>query len=442
MRDAARAAGWLIVYLVLALAPLALALIQLDPGRGFWVNFSVALGFVGLALLGLQFALAARSSRATTPFGIDVVLQFHREIGYVALAFVLAHPLILFVWDSRFLNLLNVVSAPMRAKFAVASVVLLIVLIVSSVWRRRLRLGYVTWQMLHAVLGIAVVVFGLLHVLLIGYYVDQPWERGLWIAYSAAFVLVTIWVRLVKPVQRYRRRWRVMAVEEQPAHSHRLTLELVDPASYGAGGFSFEPGQFAWIRSGRSPFSMSYNPFSFSSSAERPDRIQFTIKSSGDYSTSLHELAVGETVYVDGPHGSFSSDRHEGPGFALIAGGVGITPMLSILETMADRDDVRPCVLFIGVRSECEVICADQIEALRARLSLDVITVISEPGPSWAGERGYLTADILDRHLPPRRHRLQYFLCGPAPLMDTVEGALDTLGVPGDRVHSERFAMV
>jgi predicted ferric reductase len=442
MRDAARAAGWLIVYLVLALAPLALALIQLDPGRGFWVNFSVALGFVGLALLGLQFALAARSSRATTPFGIDVVLQFHREIGYVALAFVLAHPLILFVWDSRFLNLLNVVSAPMRAKFAVASVVLLIVLIVSSVWRRRLRLGYVTWQMLHAVLGIAVVVFGLLHVLLIGYYVDQPWERGLWIAYSAAFVLVTIWVRLVKPVQRYRRRWRVMAVEEQPAHSHRLTLELVDPASYGASGFSFEPGQFAWIRSGRSPFSMSYNPFSFSSSAERPDRIQFTIKSSGDYSTSLHELAVGETVYVDGPHGSFSSDRHEGPGFALIAGGVGITPMLSILETMADRDDVRPCVLFIGVRSECEVICADQIEALRARLSLDVITVISEPGPSWAGERGYLTADILDRHLPPRRHRLQYFLCGPAPLMDTVEGALDTLGVPGDRVHSERFAMV
>jgi predicted ferric reductase len=442
MRDAARAAGWLIVYLVLALAPLALALIQLDPGRGFWVNFSVALGFVGLALLGLQFALAARSSRATTPFGIDVVLQFHREIGYVALAFVLAHPLILFVWDSRFLNLLNVVSAPMRAKFAVASVVLLIVLIVSSVWRRRLRLGYVTWQMLHAVLGIAVVVFGLLHVLLIGYYVDQPWERGLWIAYSAAFVLVTIWVRLVKPVQRYRRRWRVMAVEEQPAHSHRLTLELVDPASYGASGFSFEPGQFAWIRSGRSPFSMSYNPFSFSSSAERPDRIQFTIKSSGDYSTSLHELAVGETVYVDGPHGSFSSDRHEGPGFALIAGGVGITPMLSILETMADRDDVRPCVLFIGVRSECEVICADQIEALRARLSLDVITVISEPGPSWAGERGYLTADILDRHLPPRRHRLQYFLCGPAPLMDTAEGALDTLGVPGDRVHSERFAMV
>jgi predicted ferric reductase len=442
MRDAARAAGWLIVYLVLALAPLALALIQLDPGRGFWVNFSVALGFVGLALLGLQFALAARSSRATTPFGIDVVLQFHREIGYVALAFVLAHPLILFVWDSRFLNLLNVVSAPMRAKFAVASVVLLIVLIVSSVWRRRLRLGYVTWQMLHAVLGISVVVFGLLHVLLIGYYVDQPWERGLWIAYSAAFVLVTIWVRLVKPVQRYRRRWRVMAVEEQPAHSHRLTLELVDPASYGASGFSFEPGQFAWIRSGRSPFSMSYNPFSFSSSAERPDRIQFTIKSSGDYSTSLHELAVGETVYVDGPHGSFSSDRHEGPGFALIAGGVGITPMLSILETMADRDDVRPCVLFIGVRSECEVICADQIEALRARLSLDVITVISEPGPSWAGERGYLTADILDRHLPPRRHRLQYFLCGPAPLMDTVEGALDTLGVPGDRVHSERFAMV
>ena len=71
MRHPVRAAGWLTLYVLLAIAPLPLSLIDLDPGRGFWVNLSVALGFVALSLMGLQFVLAARFVRATTTFGID-----------------------------------------------------------------------------------------------------------------------------------------------------------------------------------------------------------------------------------------------------------------------------------------------------------------------------------------------------------------------------------
>jgi predicted ferric reductase len=85
------------VYLAVAVAPLVFAVIDPTPGRGFLINFSVALGFVGLAMLGLQFALVARSQTVATPFGIDVVLQFHRQIAYVALLFILAHPVLLFV---------------------------------------------------------------------------------------------------------------------------------------------------------------------------------------------------------------------------------------------------------------------------------------------------------------------------------------------------------
>ncbi len=442
MPNAVRAVGWYSAYVLVAVGPLILALIQLDPGRGFWVNFSVALGFVGLALLGLQFLLAARSARLTAPFGIDVVLQFHREIGYVALAFVLAHPVILFVWDSRYLNLLDLASAPTRARLAVASVVALLLLISTSVWRRAFRLPYVNWQILHAVLGVVVVVTALLHVLLIGYYVDQPWEKALWIAYTAGFVAITVQVRLLAPVRRRRRRWRVVAVDEQPAHSHRITLEVVDPRAYGTGGFRFEPGQFAWICTGNSPFAVSYNPFSFSSSAEQRNRVQFTIKSSGDFTDSLHDLRVGDTVYLDGPHGAFTPDRHEGLGFVLIAGGIGITPMISILETMADREDVRPSVLVVAVPSEDEIICADQIDALRGRLNLRVVPVVRHPGSQWAGERGRIDAALLDRVLPRARDRMQYFLCGSDPLMDAAEAALDALRIPADRVHSERFAMV
>ncbi len=244
MRHPTRAAGWLGLYALLAVAPLALSLIRLDPGRGFWVNLSVALGFVGLSLMGLQFVLAARFVRATTTFGVDVVLQVHRQMTMVITICVLAHPVVLMVWERRFLALLDVVHDPLRARFAVASVVLLLVLVGTSMWRRRLRLSYQAWQLLHAVLATLIVVTALVHVLLIGYYVDQPWEKALWIAYSAAFVGIAGWVRVV-PLIRRRRRWQVVAVRQQPGPGHTVTLAPVDPSAFGPEGFTFRPGQFA-----------------------------------------------------------------------------------------------------------------------------------------------------------------------------------------------------
>src|ERR1700712_4131648 len=193
MRHPVRAAGWLTLYVLLAIAPLPLSLINLDPGRGFWVNLSVALGFVALSLMGLQFVLAARFVRATTTFGIDVVLQVHRQMTALILVCALAHPAVLMIWDTRFLSLLNVWTSPVRAKLAVASVVLLLVLVITSMWRSALHLSYQAWQLLHAVLAVLIVVSALVHVLLIGYYVDQPWERALWIGYSLAFVWIAVW---------------------------------------------------------------------------------------------------------------------------------------------------------------------------------------------------------------------------------------------------------
>ena len=132
-RTPARAAGWAALYLTIALGPLILSLIQLDPGRGFWVNLSVAAGFVGLSLMGLQFVLAAHTVRTARVFGLDLLLRFHRQITWLIALLIFAHPIILFLWDPRFLALLDVAQAPARARFAVVSVVLLAVLIVTSI---------------------------------------------------------------------------------------------------------------------------------------------------------------------------------------------------------------------------------------------------------------------------------------------------------------------
>jgi predicted ferric reductase len=208
-----------------------------------------------------------------------------------------------------------------------------------------------------------------------------------------------------------------------------------------ADGFRFEPGQFAWFAIGRSPFSLTQHPFSFSSSAER-EEVEVAVKALGDFTSGVHALEPGTTVYVDGPHGVFSMDQDEGPGFGFLAGGVGIAGLISMVRTMADRGDVRPAVLVYANRDWEGVAFREELEALQGRLDLTVVHVLEHPPEGWTGESGYVTADVLQRHLPPGYRRFQYFICGPDPMMDAAEAALVQLGVPAERVHTERFDMV
>ena len=83
-----------------------------------------------------------------------------------------------------------------------------------------------------------------------------------------------------------------------------------------------------------------------------------------------------------------------------------------------------------------------QLAELAERMNLRVVPVLEEPPAEWTGERGYLTVDALRRHLPPQYRRFQYFVCGPEAMMDAVEPMLLQLGVPVERIHTERFVMV
>lgn len=439
---------WFLAYAFVVVLPLPLALIRIDPGRGFWINLSVALGFVGLSMFGLQFVMAARSNTVVHPIGIDLVLRFHRQMAYVATVLVFAHPIILFLLDSRFLALLDVVTSPLRAKLAVGAWVALIVLILFSTLRQRFRMSYETWQLTHAVLALAVVVLALGHVLLVGYYVREWWEQALWIVLSAAFISLGVWVRIIKPLLRRRRRWVIESIAPDAGDTTTITLRLLDPTSYGPHGFRFEAGQFAWLLARRSPFSMTYHPFSFTTSADDHDRVSFTIKKHEGFSRQVAELTIGEHLYLDGPYGSFTLPE-SGP-IVLIGAGVGVTPLLSMLETIADDEEQlahhsaerREVHLWLGNRDEASITGLDRIEALQARMPLQVVHVLSKPSDSWTGARGHIDDAFIREHLPEDHGDHTYLVCGPDPLMDAAEHALLAAGVPRGRIDSERFGMV
>ncbi len=433
---ALRGAAWIIIYILFILAPLfALLLGVLPPARDFWTEFAAAIGYSGLAMMGLQFGLTARFRYVTEPWGEDVIYHFHRQLSLVATGLVLAHALIMVVSRPETLAPANLPKAPLSAWFAVLSVVALIALVIAALWRVRLNIGYETWHLTHIGLALVAIVAGILHMVGSGFYLVDPWKRGLWIGLMVLWICLLLYVRIVKPLIMLRRPYRVTEVRAERGETVTLVMR---PENHP--GFRFRPGQFGWLTVWASPFKITGHPFSFSSSAAVADgRVEMSIRNLGDFTSAIRAVESGQRVYLDGPYGAFTignpADMH-----ILIAGGIGITPMMCMIRTLADQRDRRPVLLLYGNRDWESVTFREELEVLRERLDLTVVHVLSDPPPGWTGERGYVTADLLERHLPPPYHDHEYFICGPNVMMDAVETTLGQLGVPRSKYHSERYS--
>jgi predicted ferric reductase len=429
------AIGWIITFLFLTFLPLLLLLFYPPPGREFWVEFSVALGFIGLSLIALQFALTARVKTIEASYGIDIILQFHRFTSIVAFAMVLVHPLILFWREPEMIALLNFPEAPWRARMAVLSTLSFVILVITTIWRRPLKIPYEPWRLSHAILSILILGFGLGHALGVGNYLGLFWKAVLWVGIALVSLWLIIYVRLVKPWLMTRKPYLIEEITPERGDVWTLALRPI-----GHSGFQFQPGQFAWITLNITPYSMREHPFSIASSAEHAERLEFGIKASGDFTGRLKDYEPGTKAYLDGPYGVFTIDRYEdSAGFVLIAGGIGITPIMSILVTAAERQDERPYLLIYASKSWDDITYREALDELKEQIDLTIVHVLRQPPEGWQGETGYVNQALLDRYIPKRRGTRHYFTCASPKMMDQVEAALHGLCVPITNVHLEHY---
>ncbi|MFF5075705.1 2Fe-2S iron-sulfur cluster-binding protein [Actinoplanes sp. NPDC000266] len=224
---------------------------------------------------------------------------------------------------------------------------------------------------------------------------------------------------------------RVAGVEELTAAVRRIRLE---PLGGGALPFTFEAGQYLKIDLpvGVEPIERSY---SIASGPGTTGHLEIGVKREplGLGSVFLHdELTGGLALRVSGPYGEFTWADRDGP-LLLIAGGIGITPLISVLTAAADDGHSGPITLLLGCRSRAEVPFARELKELEARLpGLRTELFLTE-----AGGRGRIDVEALRPHVAGVR---RVHLCGPAPMMRDVLGALADLGVPREVVHTEAFA--
>lgn len=432
---------WVSIYLLITLAPLLILLAGPRPaGREFWRDLSVGLAYCGFAMLGLQFVLTARFKKIKAPYGSDIVYFFHRQISIVTFVLILSHPLLLFTFDTSHLNLLNLISAPLAARFGVGALLIIGLLIAFSIWRKKWKIEYDRWRIWHGILAIAAVAFAIIHVELRGYYLNTPLKQLFWGLYGIFWIGLLAWVRLIKPVVLLKNAYFVEKVVAERGNAWSVFLR-----AQKGDIIKFQPGQFAWLTAWDSPFQDREHPFSISSSAEDRSIISFTIKELGDFTTTVKNLKPGQKVYVDGPYGHFSIDRHpQSRSFMFIAGGIGITPIMSFLRTMSDRGDTRPVTLIYANKTLDSSTFIEEIVEMTSKLNLEFVPVLENPPQDWAGVKGFVNKEILKQQIPEKvaPNQMEVFICGPGVMMDAVEKNLVELGITMGDFHSERFNFV
>lgn len=429
---------WLLLFFVLVAAPLGLALVgHQEESRGFWVEFGVGLGFVGLAMMGLQFLLTARYSKIGAPFGLDELLQFHGKAGYFAWGFIIAHFIVLFIADSEFHEFLNP-SVNLPRAIALSSVIIVItVLIATTHWREKIGLVYEWWRASHGLLALFVVFVGTVHIMQVGFYVSELWQQLLWIGLSAATIGLLLHNRVWRPLQMRKKPYNITSVKKEVDTIWSLELE---PDNHD--GLRFTAGQFAWITLGDTPFRLQQHPFTMSSSADSTKNIRFTIKELGDFTSEVKNLKPGAKAFLEGPYGNFTLGSSTAIHNIFIVGGIGVTPAISMLETSRDRGDTRTFTLIYATPNKKNTPFYEELKVLATTLNLNVVHVFDDPEDGWEGESGFVTDEILKKYTPNDFKNCEYFICGPPPMMDIVEPAIAGWGVPVHKVHSERFNIV
>ena len=438
----------LLIYLGLILAPLGIS-IHLDlPGRPSLDQVSTNLGMLAFNIILLEFWSTGRIKIISRLLGIDWVLQVHQLFARTAVLLLVAHPFMYSLPGRPAYSPgpANESYLGLSSNSLISGLVALIVLGIMvglAITRNKSESKYETWRATHAIMAIAVALLGFHHTVHAGRFAQEYTMHLYWqIALSLALLSVA-WVYLARPLIQSMHAYQVISIKET---SHRI-WELVIQHQRNKIA-SYKAGQFVWLKLGNTA-PLYENPFSIAScSDDQSSQMKFLIKDVGDFTHQVTELKVGDKIYVDGPYGNFGHEifSNNSNEIVLIAGGVGIAPILSLLKQITQSNDPqllnKNIVLIYGNRIREQIVNVDQMVDVSSLKSFELVHVITEPDTSWHGLTGVLDKVSLEKILTSSNIKIntaQYFVCGPAVMIDSVENALADLGVSLGHIDSEKF---
>jgi len=442
-REAVQAGAWVsgLIVAVLWLSGGGLAALGSTPA-GLLISLGRLSGLVAADLLLVQVFLMARVPAIERTHGQDELARRHRLVGFWSFNLLMLH-IVLVTFGYALLDQTDVlheawllVTTFSGMLLALAGSGALVVVTVTSVRIARRRLRYESWHLLHlyAYLGVGLAVP---HQIWTGSdFRSSALARGYWLSVYALAAGSVLVFRLGLPV------WRTVR--------HGITVTAVvressDVVTVRMGGRGLDrlparAGQYFVWRFLDGPGWSRGHPFSLSA-APRRGRVQITAKDHGDGSGRLAGLQPGTRVLVEGPYGRLTGEHVTGSKVALLACGIGITPLRALLEDLpyAPGD----AVLVHRVRSAQDLVFRDEIAELARRRGATVHHLI---GPRVPGRASWLPvhsgfrsdSDALCKLIPNLLEH-DVFVCGPDAWMDAVCDAAVAAGLAPQRLHQERF---
>jgi predicted ferric reductase len=441
----------LLIYLSLVLLPLGISMALSFPNRPWPDELSSSLAMIGFNIILIEFWLSGRVKLLSKILGIDWVLQVHQLFARTALVFLLVHPFMYtlpgqpaWMMGASHQNFLSLTLA--SGLTGMLSLFALIFLIGLALTRKSSEISYEGWRLSHVILALVIAIVGFFHTIDAGRYAQEFWIRAYWQLMLGLALLSVAWTYVVKPLIQNKNAHEVMSIKQVSMGIWELVLKY--PA---AKQMNYQAGQFAWLKiASSSP--MPENPFSIASCASKNSSdISFLIKDVGDFTHQISQLQVGQKVFIDGPYGNFGNFGVEAfsnnqDQLVMIAGGVGIAPMISILRQM-ERDQNamvmnKKILLIYGNRVAEQAVNLKDMVKLESFKHLEVMQLVSEPTSDWQGPTGVLDAATLERILSAHQinsKTAQFMICGPAEMIDSVETSLDQFGAPLANIASEKF---
>lgn len=389
-------------------------------------------GLAGMYLALIMVVLVSRIPPVERILGQDGLLRWHRRLAPWPLSLIGLHAVIITIGYAQaakagFLAQLGqfISSYPDMLAATVALALMALAGIV-SIRAIRTRLRRETWWVIHLYLYLALAL-SFAHVIALGpSFVGHPLARALWVA---------IWVATAGSVLAFR-----FGLPLVRSLRHQLRVAEVRPEAPGVVSviltgrqlqrLPFAGGQFVEWRFVARGLWWQAHPYSVSA-LPRPPYLRLTVKAVGDHSAAVARLAPGTRVFFEGPYGAFTRHAQRNRQVALVAGGIGLTALRSLLEELPARS--APAVVVRVNRPEEFVFRSEVTELARQRKGT-LHEVVGDLGAVP------FDADVL-RDLVPDLVRRDVYVCGPPGFVEHVTALATSLGVDHRSVHHEAFAL-
>jgi len=449
--------GWYITIL-LSLIPVIIWLGlpgNLDQFKSFYGIMSAIgelTGLAGMILYALNLVYATRLKFLEPLFGgLNRVYITHHIIGGLALVLLAFHPLFLMlrtittsVYESAMLLLphdLGPLSALFNSQHEMHADVLqqwaiflgtlaffgMVILLILTFY---IKLPYKLWLFTHKFLGLAFFLGGL-HVLFINSDTSHStllkvYVLGFGIIGLMAFMYRTLFGRIL--IRKY-----FYLVDSVQTKAKSISEISLSPQSLP---MSYKVGQFVFIRffdNEDQGISSEWHPFSISSAPNDP-QLKLTIKALGDFTKKIGFIRPGSRAEIEGAYGKFTYSNYKNHNQIWIAGGIGISPFISMAQDLKGDQTYR-IDLYYCVRNADEIIDFDTLTEI-ANISGGQFRFI----PYVSSVNGQISASKLEYYSGGITGK-EFFLCGPPGMMKSLKNQLKKKGIPSSSIHSEEFSM-